>query len=210
MTRLVFALLPLAFVLPASWAAPVPKHLMKEPALYHPTEPGAKWVYRYYGYAEDEVGSDITEVLVAVFEPKGGPRGMRVAETGTVVEGKTHSGPPYTAFSSKGLVRGYMAVGGNFVPTSEPLRIAAVPGSKWEDAIGSPLQRTEKHTFRGEEVIEVPAGRFHALRVETENVAAAGSKRVWRCWYAPGVGMVRFEDSNGVRKVLKEFTPGGR
>ena len=36
---------------------------------------------------------------------------------------------------------------------------------------------------------------------------ATGPERVWKRWYAPGIGMVKLE-ADGGRKVLKEFTPG--
>jgi hypothetical protein len=194
-------------VLTAS-AAPVPKHLMKEPVYYHPTEAGSKWVYRYYS-AEDEVGRDVIEVVTAMIEPKGGEKGVRVAELGSVFDGKEQGSGCYTAISSKGLVEGYVAAGGNFVPRAESLRVSATPGTSWENTVGTgQTGRTEKHTFRGEETIEVPAGKFRALRVDTEFTYNAGGRRVWRRWYAPGVGMVKLEDSNGPRKVLKEFTPG--
>ena len=201
----VTALLTLAVAVAAAGAAPVPRHLMKEPVLYHPVEPGAKWVYRSY-CVDDLVGHDVVEVVIAVHDPKGEP-GVKVAELGTVFEGKTH-GSWYLAVSPKGLSEGYMALGGNFVTRIEGLRLADTPGVAWEATIGQgPNAYQQKHTFRGAEVIEVPAGRFRALLVDTEFAYKTGEKRLWRRWYAPGVGMVKLE-ADGGRKVLKEFTPG--
>lgn len=199
------ALVLLSVSLAAAGAAPVPKHLMKEPVLYHPTEVGARWVYRSYG-VDDLVGHEVVEVVMAVHDAKGEP-GVKVAELGTVFEGKTH-GSWYTAVSPKGLSEGYLALGGNFVTRIEGLRLADTPGASWEATIGEgPNAYKQKHTFRGEEVIEVPAGRFRTLLVDTEFAYQTGQKRLWRRWYAPGVGMVKLE-ADGGRKVLKEFTPG--
>jgi hypothetical protein len=124
-----------------------------------------------------------------------------------VFQGKEQGTGRYVAVSPRGLVEGYIALSGNFVPRSESLRAWAKPGDSWENEIGQGrAERTERHTFRGEERVEVLAGRFDALRVDTEFLYNTGEKRVWKRWYAPGIGMVKLEDSNGPRKVLKEFT----
>jgi hypothetical protein len=207
MTR-VAALLLLLVTLAAAGAAPVPKHLMKEPAFYHPTEAGAKWVYQSHGI-DDPVGHEVVEVVMSMIEPKGGEKGVRVAELGTVFRGKTH-GSTYLAISPQGLTEGYMALGGNFVTRIEALRVADTPGASWEATIGQgPNAYKMKQTHRGEETIDVPAGRFRALRVDTTFVYKGAPERVWKRWYAPGIGTVKLE-ADGGRKVLKEFTPGKR
>jgi hypothetical protein len=195
MTRAAAILLFLAIPL-ASTGAPVPRD--RKIPTYHPAQAGAKWVYRYYSTGDDKEGHDQVEVVVSVVEPKGGEKGMKVAKL---------DGGCYVAVSPKGLVEGYIALSGNFIPRSESLRAWARPGDWWENEIGQGrVERTERHTFRGEERVEVLAGRFDALRVDTEFLYNTGEKRVWKRWYAPGVGMVKLEDSNGPRKVLKEFT----
>lgn len=55
----------------------------------------------------------------------------------------------------------------------------------------------------GWEDIEVPAGRFRAVKVEKTEI----EKQVVRTWYAPRVGVVRGEFDWGVM-VLKSFTAG--
>jgi hypothetical protein len=204
MTRAAALLLILSLPL-ASPGAPVPRD--RKIPTYHPTQPGAKWVYRLYSTDDDKEGHDQVETVVSVVEPKGGGKGVKVAELGWVHEGKERSTGRYVAVSPKGLVEGYIALSGNFVTYSESLRAWAKPGDSWENEIGQGrVGRTERHTFRGEERVEVLAGKFDALRVDTEFLYNTGEKRVWKRWYAPGVGMVKLEESGHGSKVLKEFT----
>ena len=196
----------LILVLPAflATAAPVPTHLMPKPAPYFPTKAGTRWVYRYYGHAADEVGKDVTEVILSVTDSKT-ERGVKIAALGFVHEGEERASARYIVISSRGLVEGYLTASGNFVRRTEPLRVAAPPGTFWDDP---QTGRIERSTFVGEEVIEVPAGRFRTLRVDTEFRYDTGEKRVWRRWYAPGVGMVKFEEPGKSKKILHSFTPG--
>jgi hypothetical protein len=195
----------LALAMTAS-AAPVPKHLMKEPVLYHPVEPGAKWVYQFHG-ADDPIGREVVEVVVAVHHPKGEP-GVKVAELGSVFEGKTRGSGCYVGVSRTGLVEGYMSASGNFVGHTPSLRIGDAPGTRWETAYDE--NNKQKHIFRGEEDVEVPAGKFRALRVETAYYYKGAAGQVWNRWYAPGIGMVKLVDAQGGTKVLKEFTAGSK
>jgi hypothetical protein len=61
-----------------------------------------------------------------------------------------------------------------------------------------------------EEEVEVPAGKFKALRVEAEQELGANVFKS-TLWYAPGVGLVKsVTNTNGTERVqvLKSFTPG--
>jgi hypothetical protein len=64
-----------------------------------------------------------------------------------------------------------------------------------------------------EEEVEVPAGKFKAVRVEA--VRAAGGREVrYTTWYAPGVGVVKHvlgdeaDRDNSQVQALKAFTSG--
>ena len=62
----------------------------------------------------------------------------------------------------------------------------------------------------GPERVEVPAGRFEAIRVEVEWPFGGGTMRRVT-WYAPGVGPVRRTlQASGAEmvEVLKAFQPG--
>jgi hypothetical protein len=60
----------------------------------------------------------------------------------------------------------------------------------------------------GEEVVEVPAGKFTAVRVDSV-YSADGEESTMSRWFAPNVGLVKMVHGGGSRTtVLKSFTPG--
>jgi DUF3108-like len=70
--------------------------------------------------------------------------------------------------------------------------------------------RKVKFKAVGEEEVEVPAGRFKAVRVEQVEEVRGRPTRAEE-WYAPGVGLVRRVSHQGaIRQVveLQSFTPG--
>ena len=68
-----------------------------------------------------------------------------------------------------------------------------------------------KTRVEGPEEIEVPAGKFTCL-VYIQELESEGRKRVWREWFAPGVGTVKFTmpGRQGLAVVLTSLTKGGR
>ncbi|WP_149115340.1 TapB family protein [Limnoglobus roseus] len=62
---------------------------------------------------------------------------------------------------------------------------------------------------RKEETIEVPAGTFQAIPVDSSR--AVGPPFTGTTWYAPGIGVVKAVTNFGGRErttVLKSFSPG--
>jgi hypothetical protein len=180
-------------------AAPVPKHLMKEPVYYYPTQVRAKWVYQFHAVG-DPAGREVIEIVLAVEEQKG----LKIVSLGSVVDGKPQSSGRVMAVSGKGLIEGSMVAPGDFDARVEVLRLAAL-GTRWEVMLDN---GRAKYTLRGEELVEVPAGKFKALRVDGEFVFPEGGRELWRTWYAPGVGVVKWEDSIGRLTVLKGTAVG--
>jgi hypothetical protein len=93
------------------------------------------------------------------------------------------------------------------------LRLPAKDGDAWaEEPRSDDDDPTTKYTTGKVEVVEVPAGRFTAVRVEAVLQANGGTARV-TYWWAAGVGMVkkvaRGPDIDEVR-VLKSFTPAAK
>jgi hypothetical protein len=88
----------------------------------------------------------------------------------------------------------------------------AKAGATWEDIVPGEAPVTVKCTSAGEEEVEVPAGKFQAVRVERA-IELPGKARM-TTWEAPGLGTVKIRawDSGGseVTQVLKSFTPGKR
>jgi hypothetical protein len=87
------------------------------------------------------------------------------------------------------------------------------PGTSWEtpkDA--SPFNALIKWTVGKEEEVEVPAGKFNAVRVEGAAECDGGITARRTEWLAPGVGAVKVltTGSNGTEVLLelKSFTAG--
>jgi hypothetical protein len=90
------------------------------------------------------------------------------------------------------------------------LKLPAKPGDqwKWKSKFLSPSYEVT-YTFRGEEEVIVPAGKFKALRVDSVSVDQKGGTTRRSVWYARGVGVIQIsEGTNAPRFVLQSFTPG--
>ena len=196
MTRLLAALL---LPLPAL-AAPGVKD---KPVYYYPTAEGDKRVY------ESQVGKttlEITEVVTKV-EPKGD--GLRVT-LGRVIDGTTRPQGPVDV-SARGVFR---TAGSKH--DGEPFPLVKLPvkaGDTWSQTLELPTGRDSMkvtYTVVGEEDVEVPAGKFKAVRIDQVGVAAAGTIK-GSSWHAPGIGLIKETSESPVinrSRALKSFTPG--
>lgn len=202
MPRLIAALLAPALLLVVAPAAPVPKD-RSGPRVYFATTVGDRWVYRY---THDGAVNEVTEVVTGV-ERDGG---VTVVLVGRVNGGEV---TPYARWrvSGEGLAWSDGSPGRQKRDPIRRLKLPAKPGDNWEWAL-SPESRVKMvETFRGEEEVEVPAGRFKALQVDGD-ASESGVMRM-TIWYAPGVGSVKQVTKSGSSEltiVLKSFTPGKR
>jgi hypothetical protein len=182
-------------------AAPVPKEGEK-PILYLPTKEGTKLVYETK--VGDEGGREYTET-VAKAEAKGGSHRVTLEQ----VSGKTTRRTVFEV-SATGVAR--IAVDEKDLTTPVPvLKIPAKAGDKW-------TANGDRDTYKvgKEEEVEVPAGKFKAIPVESERaVKGPGGRAVTMkttTWYAPDVGEVKRVGKNlfnqEVTTVLKSITPG--
>jgi hypothetical protein len=96
------------------------------------------------------------------------------------------------------------------------LRFPVKAGDSW--VVDIPSQEgglqgsTGTATVGDVEEVQVPAGKFRAVRVDVTITAVDGKplakpRRATR-WYAPGVGLVKVAAGTGVTRALKAFTPG--
>jgi hypothetical protein len=176
-------------------AAPVPKHLMKDPVYYYPIRVGATWVY------EDPNGSEET-LTISKVELADGARVVtvdRVDPNGLVLWERM-------AVSAGGLVR-VEGLGGKLDPPLAMLQGPFRAGTKWETKT-SGLDGVD--TIGGIERVKVPAGTYEAVRVDADySIGGGGARTQTTFWYAAGVGLVRRTDGNAETfRVLKSFTPG--
>lgn len=187
-------------LLAVSLAAPVPK--AKAPELYYPTVEGTKYVMRR------TVGKETVETThtVTKAEEKDGTHTVTVSRDvgGQVVE-----------FRCEVSAKGVFAVAdprGKFADPQPVLKLPAKEGDTWTSERPGPgkVAFTITHTVGKEEEVVVPAGKFKAIPVTTED-RLSGEARSVTTWYAAGVGVVKtVAVSNGAEQVqeLKEFTPG--
>jgi hypothetical protein len=189
-------------------AAPVPREADRPP-VYFPTRVGDTWVW---GWVGDK--TEFTEVVTEV-ESK---EGAKVITVETMAEGTPLSPEKYSAIETYSLTeRGLFRLSHGDQRYEKPWCVLKAPyraGEKWEvdvkDHFG--VGGKSSHTIGEFEWVEVPAGKFWALRVETVH---AGEKPPLTAtsWYARGIGQVKMVARSRAGKeegavVLKSFTPG--
>jgi hypothetical protein len=182
-----------AMLVPAALAAPPPPR-PKPDELYFPTENGFRWVY-------DSGGSEWT-LLVSAVEDKGTEKVVAISR---IIDGKERPHEKYSV-SKKGLA---LIDNGSANRLAGPicrLRLPARWGDQWVHCDGGV---TYAFTVAGAEEVEVPAGKFKAVRVELEvRYERRAALRV-SYWYAPEVGLVKSEVGKDKKLiVLKSFAQG--
>src|SRR5262245_1080923 len=201
MIRFLFSLAAILLALPAAPAAP---RAQDRPATYFPTRVGDRWVYD--DGKEKESVREVTavevkreETIVTVSEPGRKAVAERVSVSAAGVRRLEFNG--FT-------LDGYWLI-----------KLPAKEGDKWE--FDYPNQRDgQGRGLRGEkgtvtvgptEEVEVPAGKFRAVRLEIEVTAIngkAGPEIRYTSLYAPEVGLVKMTRGSEWTRVLKSFTPG--
>jgi hypothetical protein len=173
---------------------------------YFPTTVGDRWVteMRYQTHT-----TEFTEVVTAV-EKKDG---ALLVTVGREVDGAVGPNQSQVRVTDKGLFR-LSNLGTVYDAPYCVLQLPPKLGNAWTSEVvsGGTVTSTFRYKALKEEDVEVPAGKFRALRIEVDidNRGRAGRSVLW---YAPRVGVVKMEhdagDSSYVR-VLKSFTPGGK
>ncbi|MBX9624946.1 MAG: hypothetical protein K2X82_14160 [Gemmataceae bacterium] len=168
--------------------------------MYYPTRVGAEWVYQR---DEEEV-----RVVVADVAAKG---------EGSVVTSEQIKGGGKRVFWERVAVSGdglSVIHDGSFEyrPPVRLLRHPHTADDRWrvESSLdsgggGTPFPLVGLLTVVGEEEVRVPAGTYRAVRVRARMSVFGG----WsdERWYAPGVGLVKKDDSRGGSLALKSFRP---
>lgn len=202
MTRLLIAALGMTALVALAPAAPVPREADKPP-LYFTTRVGDTRVWAWVG---DK--NEFTEVVTEV-ESKNGTKFITVEST----SGTDFRAVKKYVLSEEGLFR----LSYNAHRYDKPWCILKAPyrtDDHWAvdvvDHFG--VRCKVKHTIGRLEWVEVPAGKFRALRVETESDEQK-PPRTATSWHANGVGEVMSvrRSASGMedgRIVLKFFKPG--
>ena len=199
MTRLLGISFGLACVVALGSAAPAPTHLFpRESPLFHPVQKGTRWVYE---------GGPHTGTYVVSAVEKNEKDGSTVVTITQVREGGKEYPHEKLSVSRCGLL--WLE---NSSPFDTPVWLIKNPakaGDMWNFETSGAGIVEGKGTMRvaGVETVEVPAGKFTAVRVEEKFAAKSGDRYCQTFWYAPGVGVVQ-RDFEGFKSVLKSFTPG--
>jgi hypothetical protein len=204
MLRLLITLVGLVAAVSLVPAAPVPTHLRpKEPLLFHPVQKGARWVY-------EQNGREYTCVITASEEN---------AKTGMTTVTISQEGPNGTFTQLKKVAVGSSGVlwlENTAGPFDEPYWLLKSPvreRDEWTFRTSGPGIANMKGTMRAAKVeeVEVPAGKFSAVRIEQEaTFLTNGEPDGGFCqtfWFAPGIGLVKWTCGDA-ESGLKSFVPG--
>jgi hypothetical protein len=211
--RLLVALVAVPTVLSLAPALPIPKGDDKA-VLYFPTQVGAKWVWVMQ---TDGGRYEFTETVAGVAE-KDGEKVVTIRATSQYFSGGVWKEAVYTSqvvgVSSRGLFYSRDGIRNPSPPLCR-LKLPHVAGNRWDYRSTSPVLFAQPETIagtmtaHGPELVEVPAGKYLAIRVEMKDV---GEKFVGETsWFAPRVGLVKsviHRPNYSFSTVLKSFTPG--
>jgi hypothetical protein len=177
---------PLAFLIATvAQAAPAPKSA--DPT-WLPIKEGDTRVYEVRD--GDRVLTTYTDVVTKVEK--------KDADLHVTIRRESPAADPFVttiAVTGGGLLR--VAINGRKLGTpSLLLKTPPKVGARW--AVGA-----ARYEVTGEEDVEVPAGKFKAVRVKLTDGAES------TLWFAPNVGVIKMASTQGpVVQVLKEFKPG--
>jgi hypothetical protein len=191
----------------AGWAVAAPaSKAPADPAAgppYYPTAVGTKWVY-------DQNGREMTWEVSAA-EARAGETLVTITQT---ITGGEPEAIVKTSVSARGVYK--LEVGPFKIDPVCELRFPVKAGDTWP--VHVPSQKgglqgwTGTVTVGDVEEIEVPAGKFRAVRVDVVMTGEGGrvlaEPRRHTNWYAPGVGLVKTTSGKDPNRALKAFTPG--
>jgi hypothetical protein len=184
--------------------APGPK-LADGPPAYFPSAVGATAVYQS---TAGKLSMEMTDKVTDVVKTSDGVR-VTIERTSS---SSSKAVTIETDVSAKGLAEGRFGSRENDPPIPR-LRLPFKAGDSWDwepRKADDVRQRKFKFKLVGEEEVEVPAGKFKAVRVAEEEESRGRTTR-HDAWYAPKVGLIKRTTQLLVGEqviVLKSFTPG--
>jgi hypothetical protein len=183
------------FVPSGAYPAPQAKD---PPDLYYPVRVGTRSVYEWHD-------GDRTVEVVTDVEAKDGATRVTMCEE---ADGKLV--PVNEVAVTAREVRWIDYQGEALDRPVSLLRLPAKAGDRWDVGFATKSRRVKgTATVKGGEEVEVPAGKFKAVRVDR---AVDGNELTFALWYAPGVGVVKEEfwraGSRRDVRVLVSITAG--
>ena len=182
-------------------AKPKPKPKPQATADYFPLRVGDTWTYR-----NSEAGGYTWKVLSE--EPHEGGTTRYTVEflSGVKINNVFSKENGWVLFHAESYPE-HEGLQATYDPPKQYLPNPLVPGQKWEWHGKDPTQVERHETSRvvGVENVEVPAGKFRAMKVLTE-IANGGALLTRTSWYAEGVGLVKTTTVGGQIKYGSELT----
>ena len=198
---LAFAVAALLFGQSASAAKPKSKSKPEATADYFPLRVGDSWTYR-----NTEEGGYTSKVLSE--EPHEGEPVHYVVEflSGVKIHNTFSKANGWVLFHGENYVE-HEGLQATYEPPKQYLPNPLVAGQEWEWSGKDPTQveHHERSRVIGLETVTVPAGKFRAMKVETE-IRGTLSLLIRTTWYADGVGLVKTSTVGGQIKYGSELT----
>jgi hypothetical protein len=175
---------------------------LKPARIYFPTTVGDTRVYE--SSAEGIKTSEQIEIVESVEK-----KDDMFLVTTIRMQGKTKRPYMQMKVTEQGLTRVKTGTTMNSTPIIM-LKVGARVGETWEHEVDAVIG---KYTCKiiAEEELEVPAGKFKTIRVDTVGILPTGKEVKLSHWFAPGIGPVKMiTNTNGKdhTQVLKSFTSG--
>jgi hypothetical protein len=184
-------------------ATPAARRVNRTPNLF-PLTKGARWEYRrtFVG----QLGTQVKSLEVRVGEMAITDRQMTVTFTGDL---ELIGIPERVLLTQKGVNYRGKESGGKPL---DLIRNSVKAGEQWDTLMpfGCGGFAKAKATVGAPEVVEVPAGKFTAVKV-TYTATIWGGQCTMLVWYADGVGVVKrvyCPDSSNIVTELVKYTPG--
>jgi hypothetical protein len=168
---------------------------------YFPLRAGDSWTYRH------SEGSEFTvKVLKDEKQPDGTLRYLVEIQSGARIQ-YTYSKPTGWVLLHRTDYLEQEALKKDYKPAKQYLRNPLTVGASWnwagQDVTGT--DASESSQVVGLEWVEVPAGKFHAMKIVSQ-VSSGGALVTKTYWYAPGVGCVKSSSEAGQIKYGYELT----
>lgn len=185
----------LVFVLPlAIAAAPVPTHIMpKDDPVCYPLRVGDRWTHQL-------ADSELTGVVTKVEKVEGGS-----SVTSELTDTTRKNSYFQTVIVSPRGVQVTEYAGQKINPPVWWLKLPHTSKNEWTGTWPGGLDF--EFATKEWEVVEVPAGKFKAIRVDRKELQNGTVLGTTTYWYAPGVGCIKIAGRSPARS-MKSFTPG--
>jgi hypothetical protein len=213
-------LAPLILAAGLATAGPPPKS-PAEPVMWLPSAVGDKLVFEETRPAAEGTATRLITRTVLSVDRKGGSVWVSIKEEKPPLDPRIvrpDSGEGLLTESHVYQQTGagvFLMIQGDLEVLDPPCCVARLPltaGDAWEVKNQAVFPAAIRYTTGKEEEVEVPAGKFKAVRIDKESVLRDGKTIRVTDWVVLGLGTVkgraRLWDGTEVVQVLKSFAPG--